>query len=239
MGGNSQAIAEKLTTVVKLAIGTTSSITNRTARASALLFYDRIISGASVKDAFEAGRVTIEAMQARQVTSQLYAAIGVRPEEVWLYHVPRLIAKFYEDNYSARNDNYNVEFGVAGFPSNTCQIVFFSDETSDADEDEVCTVVRGTAVQGALWDEENYEPVYGDYRVYACGITRSGKTFTVTSTLCQALETYFKLHRDKVPPEAVDAIAQLRGRDGGLMPSIEAIKMGKKHSKHKKKGKGE
>ncbi len=224
---DSQKIARQLTSVVNIAIGTTSGITNRTARASAILFYDRILGGATVQDAFEAGRVTMATMQSKRLTSAIYSARGVDPGVLRLYQSPCLVARFVKGKYTSnKKDEFQIEFGIAGCPSNTSQVVFFWDETADVKPIHASEVVRGTPVDNVFWNDDTDEMIFGDYRAYATGTTTGGVAFTVGSTVCTALEVYFKLvgkERAQIPKEARQAIETLRRRGGANLPTLEAL----------------
>jgi hypothetical protein len=81
----------------------------------------------------------------------------------------------------------------------------------------LCRVVRTTPVRSVVWSEES-EDIEGDYRLFAIGVTGGGQVFTPSSTLCQALQLYFRLAGGETPM-AQRAIAVLTRNDGteGLM----------------------
>lgn len=224
----SDSIAQELTSVVEIAIGTTSAITNRAARASALLFYDRVLGGSTVYDAFEAGRVTMATMQCDELTSALYTMKDVDPKKIRLYLSPTLVARFVDENYKANSKGeYDIELGIAGCPSNTSQVVFFSDETSEVEPEDACDVIRGTPVNNMFWNVEYDDVVGGDYRAYATGTTTGGTAFTVAATVCNALEAYFKLkgiERVDIPEQARRAIENLRSRNGANLADPEPLR---------------
>jgi hypothetical protein len=231
-GCTSQSIAEKLTAKVKLAIGTTHAITNLTARASAILFYDRIFSGSTVQNAFDAGRVTMEAMQGNTLSSKLYAADGVQPHLTRLYNAPCIVAKFIKDKFSSDSDGaFRIEFGLAGCPSNTSQLVFFADETSGVDPEDTCITITGAPVLNEFWDDElEFDDIYGDYRIYASAVTKSGEIISVASTVSQALEAFYDLTNTEVSPQARGAIEILRTNNGSRVAQ-KALKPKKKKAK--------
>lgn len=234
---NSHSIAKAISSVVEISIGTTSAISNRTARAAAILFYDRILSGASVQEAFEAGRVTMATMQSEKLTSEIFAMSGVQTHQIRLYRLPCLVARFTDDKCKPnKKQQYYIEFGIAGCPSNTSQVVFFSDETSEMDICDICDVVRGTPVNNMFWNEESDDTVFGDFRAFATGTTTAGSSFTVASTVCNALETYYRLQgieRAQIPERARRAIEILRSKNGAKLPIGDAA--GKNVKPKKKK----
>lgn len=237
---NSHAIAEQLIALVPMAIGTTALISNRTARASALLFYDRILSGATVQNAFEAGRAAIQALQQLSASSKLYSRPDVSPKLERLHQLPQLVARFAENKFAPdRDDHFDVEVGVFGCPGNTSQVVFFTDDLSFVDEDEIedsedeyelasqlCRVARISPVRNIVWSQSS-ELTFGDYRICATGVTSSGEMFATSSMLCDAIEAYYRhaAHPGEsggVPDAARKAIAQLRSLDGSQPPSGDA-----------------
>jgi hypothetical protein len=216
---NSRSIAAALTSVVPMAIGTTAPIANRTARAGAFLFYDRLLSGASVQNAFEGGQSIIEALQSEEASSVLFTQPGILADREWLHHVPRLLARFAEGETKPDKDGYfSIETGVHGCPKNTTQLVLFTDDESfiaDADDDDydddddeddddedddetesylaekLCRVIRSAPIRQIIWSEETVR-TYGDYRNFAVGVTGGGALFTATSMLCEAVEAYYR-----------------------------------------------
>src|SRR5690242_1267641 len=133
---NSEAIARAVVQVAPMAIGTTAPISNRTARASALLFYDRLLNGSTVQKAFEAARSTLEALQDVKASSMLHCRKGIDANKERLHQIPRIIAHFTDDRYKPDSDgDFDIELGVAGCPANTSQVVFFTDDESFIDDD--------------------------------------------------------------------------------------------------------
>lgn len=188
---------------VPMAIGTTAPITNRAARAAAATFYQGLLSGNSVATAYDGCRAVIETIQADAVSAVLRHG-QVKPHNEILYQPPRIVARFAGNGHKGHSGFYDLEFGVIGCPSDTTQIVFFTDDESflhseEYDNDEVeygpeiamagfmCRVVRSSPVNGVLWSESE-QRVYGDYRVVAAGVTSSGRVFSLASMACEAVE---------------------------------------------------
>jgi hypothetical protein len=241
---NSREIAKDVIDVVPMAIGTTATIMNRTALASAVLFYERLLRGAVVETAFNAGRTIIEALQKRKTSSALYCGAGVDPKRERLYVTPAIVARFVDDECTSDKDgNFEIEVGVCGCPANTAQIVMYTDDSSFITDDEepddesveswlagqLCTVIRETPVRNNLWRQTS-EVVYGDYRLFASGVTAGGEIFTVASSLSEALEREvgLRIARGEKPPTAGwrAAIARLRSMDGSRGPSAAPYSMG-------------
>ena len=166
-------------------------------------------------------------MQSNGISCTIHPAVGVDPRSLRLYRTPCLIAHFVDDKYSEdrKTNEFEIEFGIAGCPSDTSQVVFFFDATSDVEAKDVCEAIRSTPVQNVFWNDETSEGIYGEMRAYASGTTTAGKVFSVASTVCEALEAYFALQgltRDEIPPDALAAISTLKSRDGALLTTEEA-----------------
>lgn len=222
---DSHAIAKQLTNYIPMAIGTTAPITNRAARAGAVSFYERILTGSTVGNAFGVVKQMVQMLQDQQASSELHARQGTDPEMEVLHLVPRLIADFLNGDPKPKRQEYSVRLGMVGCPANTTQIVFFTDDQSFIDEGEddlendLCWVIRGTPVHGVAWvDAPNAWEVTGDFRVFAAGVTGDGHTFSVASTLCEAIETRYMLAPDRdIPGDIAAAVKELRRQDGGQL----------------------
>jgi len=225
---NSKEIAEQLIGIVPMAIGTTAPISNRAARAGAVIFYEKILAGENVMAAFEAGREMIAAIDSQTVESALAVQPGCDPSKEVLQRVPRLIASM--TSVQPKRKSCSVRFGLVGCPADTIQVVFFTDDLSfyeaEGDEEEdlaaqMCVVARNIPIRGVIWvDEDDEWQIYGDFRLFAVGVTGDGRTFSVGSTLCDAIETKLRL-TEATPDEALsDALAWLRGNDGGNLHEV-------------------
>jgi uncharacterized membrane protein len=234
---DSREIAKQLAVQIPIVIGTTASISNRVARASAGLFYDRLLAGTTVQKAFEAGRATI-ALNNSSSCSELFSRADVDPSEMRLYQTPHIVARFVDSRFeSDRFGYFEIEVGLKGCPADTTQVVFFTndwnlvkEEDLDDKEDEyeiaaqLCRVVRATPVRGAIWSEWS-EDINGDYLVCATGVTASGRIFAVSTMLCDALESHSVSNGSGRPshslsPAAARAISSLRQMDGSEAPSL-------------------
>jgi hypothetical protein len=187
---------------VDMAIGATAPITNKAARASAVLFYDRLIDGAFVSQAFEASRAMVEGMQMQQASMALFAKNGVVPAATRLHRSPKIVARFRNDDARANEKGkYHAQFGLVGCPANTIQLAFFTDdktfigEDSDADDEtdlasDLCAVVRDVPFRNTLWSYTTWTSKH-DFRIVCCGLTADGTSFSVVSSFCEALKTYY------------------------------------------------
>lgn len=238
---DSDAIAKALTKIIPMAIGTTAPISNRTARAAARLFYSRLLDGCSVRTAFSASESTIAALQEKGATSRLYTMPGIKPEEERLHHVPRIIARFKEEPTNEQK-SFLIETAIFGCPVHVSQVVIFNDGTAPAKESQgseeehtsdprnpyrlaqsLCRVLQGRPVRGTLWCEEA-EYVLGDHQLFACGVTGGKEIFAVSSTICDALEYFYRFLTTKEASASItSAISFLRVMDGsgigGMKPS--------------------
>ncbi|OKO83553.1 hypothetical protein AC628_01705 [Bradyrhizobium sp. NAS96.2] len=221
---DSKTIAQQLTRSVGMAIGTTAPITNRAARGGAVAFYERLLSGSSVGEAFRVVKYMVETLQDQQSSSEIHARAGVNPDNEVLHRVPRLIADFLEGDPSSKRGEFSISFGMMGCPANTMQVIFFTDDERFVDEKanlegDLCIVARRTPVRGVMWaDQSKAWSVVGDFRIFAVGATTDGRTFSVASTLCEAIETRYIWGPDKcVPPDVAAAIVELRNEDRGQL----------------------
>lgn len=227
---DSQTIAQALVEVVDFAIGTTAPITNYAARTSALLFYERVLTGSSVQAAFDVAQETLKGIDT--TSTVLKTAKGVNPKRTILHYVPRLIARFADDDYAPnKHGEFTIETGLLGCPANTTQVVFFTDDREfireegyDFESDGsglayyLCRVVQDMPAETIIWDPET-EDLGENYRLFATATTPNGLISSAAGTLCGALSDYYRLLHPagEPPPEARNAIARLKGevRAGG------------------------
>ena len=235
----SSKLAERMIDQSQMAIGSTAPITNRAAMAAAVLFYDRLISGFTVQQSFDAAQGMIRAIQANSVSAELFARPGVVPAQERLHDVPRIVAELWPSS-SGSNEIYTFEFGQLGCRHDTVQVVFFTDDESFIREDEddiesdLCLVVRARPIRGIIWSEFGWNGS-GDFSIYACATTCAGQSYSVSSTLCEAIEAK-QLFMDHVPvanfPAKVrSALAQLRAEDGSRMAARVLPKPSRKRGK--------
>ncbi|KAA1054453.1 CHAT domain-containing protein [Azospirillum argentinense] len=219
---NSAGLAEALAETVPMAIGSTAPITNRAARAAAVAFYERMLAGATVQSAFNAARRLLEAMEDDTASMRLCHRAEISVATEVLHRQPRLIADFKDGKAKQKGDYYTVDFGVVGCPANTTQVVFFTDDEDfiqdmDDVEDDLCSIARGIPVRGVVWSPWSWE-VRGDFRIFAVGVTGDGRSYTVGSTLCEAIESRYRFApASAVPDEIAHAIRVLRSRDGSFL----------------------
>ncbi len=219
----SDVIAKELLAIVPMAIGSDAPITNRAARAAAVSFYERIIDGASVGRAFDVSKMIMKGSANNQAAIILHRRPEIDPFNEFPHPIPRILAEFEKINAKPTADgDYSIRFGLVGCPSDTRQVVFFTEDASFAIDDEtyeedLCDVERSRPVRGVMWSD-NYWPIEGDARFYAVGVDGSEKHYSLTTMLSDALETRYRAaDTGNVPAHIAEAIADLRRKDGGSL----------------------
>jgi TIR domain len=131
---------------------------------------------------------------------------------------PRFVAKFTKNKPKRDKENcYEISFGVLGYPSGTRQIVFFTDHPDSLEEgtslqEALCTVVIVMPQQRRVFvNEDEAWDIDGDFRLYAVGVFGDGRTFTLSTMLCDALDAHYSAEFPKgVPKRFTEAISDLR-----------------------------
>ena len=237
---DSNEIAIKLVDsgAVPMAIGTTTSISNRAAVASAVSFYGSLLSGLGVEDAFNASRSLIEALTDSKATAKIHGHNSANSMELSL-SIPHLIADFDgRPRRSKKDDHYSLRLGVKGCPSSTIQVIFFTDDESfikddDTYENDLSLVVRSMPVNGILWAPEDvYWRATGDHRLFAAGVKAGGGGFVLSGTLAEAIENRYRLAHMELPAPIAVAVDDLRENDGAeLNPTVYDEKYSRKTKK--------
>ena len=229
---NSQQIAEDLVRsgAVPFAIGSTAPISNRVARNSAVAFYERLLAGYSLEHAFQACRYMLKAITNAKADALLFQSIPEAAKTEVMYRAPMLIADFEDlpefGVPTKAHDGYDVRLGLSGCPASTSQVIFFTDDESYADdedtlEEDLCLVVRSTPVRGTLLAPESTWKAEGDHRLFAVGVLTGGGCFSVSGTLCEAIENRYRYSASgQLPTIVMEALAELRANDGaGAVPN--------------------
>jgi hypothetical protein len=232
----SREIATDLAGFVPHAIGTSADITNFAARKSAVSFYRYLLRGHSLDVAFQASSATASTLDA-SVKTEIFSRTGFEQSREFFYSVPKLLAYFIDHDFSPSKQRYDFMIGMAGASEATMQIVFCTDDesflTNDTDkvqdDDEIipevklCEVVRTNAIKGEVWTEKNnWQDIEGDFRLYALGITSSGRCYSIAGTLCEALTNFYQVYFDvsdasMFPENLKAAIECLGDNDGSLL----------------------
>ncbi|MFM0139373.1 CHAT domain-containing protein [Caballeronia grimmiae] len=217
---DSQSIARDLTDKVPMAIGMTAPISNRAARTAAVLFYGHLLEGASVADAFEAARATIEALQSSTASAALHVRLGVDPKTEYFHRVPRIIARFKGNKAEAWKGRFAVVAGVSGCPSITTQVIISTDDIGavgeakavDANtrlESVLCRISRTRPIKGLVWlDDGQAWDVGQDCNLAASIMTSEGRMLSISATpLTVALHTNYQTNTN---PKIAEALNNLR-----------------------------
>lgn len=230
---------------VAVAIGMTAPISNRAARSSAVAFYESLLAGDTIAEAFTTCQAMVRLLTSDTVSAQMYVDPMSDPVTEVMHHIPTLVADFDSEQPAADRDDehYTLQLGLLGCPSNTIQVVFFTDDSSYINEDDnlekdLCTVLRTAPVNGAIWMEDEYWRAFGDHRIFAIGIKADGSHFSTSSTLCKAIERRYRSESKGVNALSIkEAISQLRSNNGerpGFEPrkKVAKTKAGKKKTTH-------
>ena len=231
---NSSQLAERLVeTSVPLAIGSTAPITNRAARAGAVAFYDRLLSGFSVQEAHDAQQAIVGALEGARASVKLYARPGISPERVFLHQVPQIEVDFEESARVGKDEHYDFSLHLVGCPPSTTQVIFFTDDDDEDDADDECEfetnltyVVRGTPL-GQRRALTTYDDLpwraRGDFRLFAVGVTGDARMFTVATTLAAALTRRYKAG---MPASVARVIRTLQLEDGSAPETTVTVRAG-------------
>ncbi len=215
---------------VPMVIGTTDVISNSSARLGASAFYERILIGGTVKQSFDVAKFIIRQASGGLTDAVLETRAGTDASLETLHAIPRLIADFEDGDPTASRGQYSVRLGLLGCPANTVQVIFFTDDASfidDEDEEdpygEMSHIIRDTPANGRIWiPEHECWAVEGDFRLFAVGVSGDGHSFSVVSTLCEAIERrYLLAPRHDIPDDIARAIVELRRKDGAELDYAE------------------
>lgn len=215
----SMPVAKALAFLPLVAIGTTAPITNQAAIASATLLYDRLLSGATIESAYRAMDALVRTLEEQRTSLELFCSVpGL--ENTVLHRSPQIVAKLPSGRRAMTKHKITALIGLAGCPPDTTQVTFFTDDPSFLTEDEdlegeLTEVVRDAVRGGEMWTEELWEG-NGDFRIAACGITGSGRTFSSSAMLSDALEHYASVtpSPEAYRAELPEVLAFLRDRLG-------------------------
>jgi len=224
-------IARELRAVVPYVVGTSAPIENYAAWSSARLFYERLLAGSTIGDAFRASKSLLECnSDDNNCTSFLYWQPQYDPNVERLHVRPRLVATFHRDKMTPdRERHFKFRVGVIGCPRSTEQVVVFTtDETFDQQdpsnlEEDLCFVIREKPTRGVLWCGDPWR-AYGDFPIFAT-VVFAGNSFSISSTLYEALEAHLAIRTKKLSKAAAtkfrNALGILRKNDGANIDGSE------------------
>jgi hypothetical protein len=120
-GCQSTEMAQGVLGPVEMAIGTTATITNGDARATAASFYRCLLGGESVATAFATAE---ELSRAKGIPLDLRVRDGVSPSQVIMRRRPHLVARFARVRREP-DGTFPIRVGVSQCPELTTQLVAF------------------------------------------------------------------------------------------------------------------
>jgi hypothetical protein len=214
---NSIAFAKELAKVVPMAVGISAEISNEAGRESIRLFYERILDGQSVQNAFFACQAMVKTIQNSTADADLFPRHDIRPDREFFLVSPRIIARFDNGAEADGDDEYEFSVGMLGCPKNTHQIVFFTDDTYFAEDEKnlesaLCLVVRTTSTTGEIWADQTWSKAK-DLRIFACVVTAGGEAYTASSGIADAIRYYLKVRNPdaRIPAATARALNALTG----------------------------
>lgn len=197
---NSIEVAKGLADLIPFAIGTTAPVSNLAARASAVRFYEMLMTGHSLERAFNSSQALLELMSEGKASSELCVSRGFKAKRYLLTQPLRIIARFGDSDgpdFSRDGDKYSIQLGVVGCPSDAFLAIFSTDDkTFEDDEGEYNPILGWTnsaATKGRIWNEDQWTDIYGDFRVCVSVQTASGRIVASCSTACEALKYYHSI----------------------------------------------
>jgi hypothetical protein len=213
----SERLAERLVELgrVDVAIGTNAAIQNQAARAAAVTFYSRIISGHTVRQAFRACS-EMASFQQKSVGLVLKERPGTKTADTaFIQNSPLLVARFVDNPPAPRPKGwFAFQLGIIGCPAQIHQVIFFTDDhryalAGKSLEENMSTLVKATPRQGEFWvpvaNSLNWY-TQNETRVFATGVAPDGSGFLIEATeISDAVERFFLLFNGGVVPPEVKA----------------------------------
>jgi hypothetical protein len=234
---SSAQFASELSSAADFAIGTSAPITNDGARTMAATLYQRLAMSSSLLAAFEAAETMLQIVDGGTVRAQLFPEeYREQAKRTNLTEPLRILACFPEiDEALAEkaekpgkdfDETYPyVQFGVAGAPQDSTQLVFFTDEKdfvaskTRSLEESRSWIVENRAIKGEIWIDDWYA-YSGDIQWYASVVSAGCRIFSAAAIMSDAIYRYYfeEEWRGNLPPrieQAVHrAILELKSNDG-------------------------
>lgn len=215
---DSKQLVEELVECVPFVIGSTLPIENNQAIQGALSFYWRLAIGDTVGDAFRAARSMVDMLSDQRAEIVLREQVSGAAQHTRLLAKPRILASFTQGIPRQPRNWYEIVLGVEDAPSNTTQVVFFTDDPElidDADDDplgaQICAIARRSPAMGSIWcDNTEAWDLSGDFRIYATGVTSDQTAWTTSAMLCEALTAWHCRGLRRHPPGLDEALLTLR-----------------------------
>jgi hypothetical protein len=190
---DSAKLAAELTQTVDFAIGCSTPIMNYIARHGALIFYQLVLAGETLQQAFDVCRAHLRTASGGAFDMELHCRQGLNPARERLNPPMELIARFAgRPDRSGRQD---VTLGIAGCSETTLQAVFFTDDerfVPDFDrplEPTLCQVVRAAPSLGEIWAATPWQ-LSSDFQIH-CACSGGGAARVASARLTDALTRYY------------------------------------------------
>lgn len=221
---HSKELAKELINEVPYAVGTTNKISNFVARTSSTTFYRCLLRGQALETAFKASSAIAKTLGALTSTeTELFCANPAAAKREYFYRGPRLVAYIPDDKFTSASERFTVKLGILDADEATTQVVFCTDDDSFITDggnitSDLCSVERGKTINGEIWLETLQNDIEGDFRFFALCITAGGGCYCLSSTICEALTSFYDskyLAQNRNFPRALNsALAILRKNDG-------------------------
>lgn len=190
---HSAPVAQELSQIIPITIGTTDEIKNYFAWESSIAFYEELYSGGTVLDAFNVSRQLLGALGAKVTTAIFSSDQNILRKK--LFNPPQLLARFSKRG-EQRSGDYYFEPGFLGAPKNTTQIVYFTDDMTFVNkentwEEDLCWVSRDKEYEdGIRWLDDCWNCT-ADFDLFATAVTQDGEARTVHAKVKDALLSYY------------------------------------------------
>jgi hypothetical protein len=231
---NSHSIAKRMVAAgaIRFGVGSSAPITNQAARASAVAFYERLLGGSTLADAYRPCAGMLQALSRSAASMILVSHPSVDAQAEVLHPVPSIVADFVDGPSPSKDGEYAFRLGILDCPPSTSQVVFFTDDESfvqsdDTFESDLTWVIRTTPVNGILWGLDDVSWwAEGDHRLFAACVKAGSGSFVIATTLCEALEKrYLRSPVGRIPKKVEMALKSLRQNNGAdLTPTVWAAK---------------
>jgi hypothetical protein len=236
---DSVEMARSLSRAAEFVIGTDAPIGNDAARVMAATLYQRLARGSTLYASFEAARQMLGTVSNGKVSTKLFPeGSEAAARRRVLFEPFRIVARLPELDSALEekltklkrgfDEEYPVvNFGVAGAPVSSTQLVLFTDDESivpgegGSMEEIRSWIMPNRAVRGEIWTKPAYR-YFGDMDWYAAVVTGDQRIVCSASTTRAALTRYYleEQWRGELPEamrQLVErVIANLTTRDGAL-----------------------
>jgi hypothetical protein len=190
---DSAEVARGLMGTVDFAIGCATPIMNYIARHGALIFYQLVLAGETVQEAFDVCRAHLRTASNGAYDMHLYHRPGLDSARERLNPPMELIARFEgQPNPDGRQE---VSLGVAGCSDTTLQAVFFTDDERFLPdfnaplEPALCQVARRAPSNGEIWAAVPWR-LNSDVQIH-CACSGHGTARVASARLTEALRRYY------------------------------------------------